>query len=172
MRSGSISILMFMVLLLLQMAVPAVAEAKRNLDLRSCLLVQGQSSYYGKNFRKEKLNTHAANGKRFNPNAMTAASPTLPFGTKVKVTDRETGRAIVVTITDRGPALWTGRVLDLSYGAAKRLGMVQRGVTSVRIERASGACSHLADNVEGAESVPSQDTAEQLQLAMHRMRTT
>lgn len=74
-----------------------------------------------------------ANGERFDKRAMTAAHPTLPFGTKVKVTDQSSGRAVVVRINDRGP-FKPGRVIDLSEAAAQQLGMTGRGLTPVKIE--------------------------------------
>jgi rare lipoprotein A (peptidoglycan hydrolase) len=64
---------------------------------------------------------------------LTAAHKTLPFGTHVRVTDIKTGRSVVVTITDRGP-FTRGRVLDLCTGAARALGMINRGVVYVRAE--------------------------------------
>ena len=69
-----------------------------------------------------------ANGGRYNPHGLTAAHRTLPFGTRVKVTDIATGRSVDVTINDRGPAIWTGRQIDLSLGAAQVLQMQERGV--------------------------------------------
>ena len=74
-----------------------------------------------------------ASGGRFNPDGLTAAHRSLPFGTKVRVTDPKTGRSVVVTINDRGP-FGKGRVIDLSLGAARALGMVDRGVIYVRAE--------------------------------------
>jgi rare lipoprotein A len=64
---------------------------------------------------------------------MTAAHQTLPLGTRVKVTNFENGRSVVVKINDRGPFL-KGRILDLSYGAARRLGMVEEGVVQVGLQ--------------------------------------
>ena len=69
-----------------------------------------------------------ATGGRYNPHGLTAAHRTLPFGTRVKVTDIATGRSVDVTINDRGPAIWTGRQIDLSLGAAQVLQMQERGV--------------------------------------------
>ncbi len=74
-----------------------------------------------------------ASGGRFNPNAMTAAHKTLPFGTKVKVTNKRNGRSVVVTINDRGPFI-RGRVIDLSKGAAKVIQMTGAGVVPVSLE--------------------------------------
>jgi rare lipoprotein A len=74
-----------------------------------------------------------ASGGRFNPDGLTAAHRTLPFGTRVRVTDSKTGRSVIVTINDRGP-FGKGRVIDLSLAAARALGMIDRGVIYVRGE--------------------------------------
>jgi rare lipoprotein A len=74
-----------------------------------------------------------ASGRRFNEYELTAAHRTLPFGSLVKVTDLRNHRSVVVTITDRG-VLFPERVIDLSYGAARELGMVKMGVDPVRLE--------------------------------------
>ncbi len=86
----------------------------------------GKASYY---WQPQPL----ASGGRFNPNAMSAAHKTLPFGTKVRVTRTSTGRSVVVTINDRGPYI-AGRIIDLSRAAAQRLGMTAAGVTAVRVD--------------------------------------
>jgi rare lipoprotein A len=70
-----------------------------------------------------------------NPSAMTAAHRTLPFGTRVKVTNKKNGKSIVVRINDRGPFV-KGRVLDLSKAAANQLGFIQSGHTSVCMAKA------------------------------------
>ncbi len=74
-----------------------------------------------------------ASGARFNPSAMTAAHRSLPFGTKVRVTNRSNGRSVVVTINDRGPFI-RGRVIDLSRGAAQVIGMTGAGLASVSLQ--------------------------------------
>ncbi len=73
-----------------------------------------------------------ASGGRFNPNAMTAAHKTLAFGTKVRVTNRNNGRSVVVTINDRGPYI-KGRIIDLSKAAAGKVGMTGSGVAPVSV---------------------------------------
>ncbi len=88
----------------------------------------GIASWYGPGF-DGKL---TANGERFNRHGMTAAHRTLPFGSILDVTDLDTGRSVRVRVNDRGPYI-QGRVLDLSYGAAKRLGMIQKGTARVEI---------------------------------------
>lgn len=73
-----------------------------------------------------------ANGERFNPGGMTAAHRTLPFGTKVRVTNTRTKRSVVVRINDRGPFI-KGRIIDVSRGAAQQLGMIGQGVASIEM---------------------------------------
>ena len=85
----------------------------------------GMASYY---WEPQAL----ASGGRFNPNAMTAAHKTLPFGTKVRVTNRNNGRSVVVTINDRGPYVG-GRIIDLSKAAASAVGMTASGVAPVSV---------------------------------------
>lgn len=74
-----------------------------------------------------------ASGARFNPSAMTAAHRSLPFGTKVRVTNKRNGRSVVVTINDRGPFI-RGRVIDLSRGAAQVIGMTGAGLAPVSLD--------------------------------------
>lgn len=80
------------------------------------------------------LTSKTASGERMNPSAMTAAHRSLPFGTKLKVTNKRNGKSVVVRVNDRGPFI-RGRVLDLSKGAAGKLGFVGAGHTSVCMER-------------------------------------
>ncbi len=86
------------------------------------------ASYYG---HGERLNTHTASGERFRPEGLTAAHRTLPLGTKLLV--RCGRRSVVVRVNDRGPAAWTGRSIDLSRGAAARLGLIKKGTGRVSI---------------------------------------
>jgi rare lipoprotein A len=74
-----------------------------------------------------------ANGERFKPSDMTAAHRSLPFGTRVRVTRLDTGRSVTVRINDRGPYI-RGRNVDLSRAAAQQLGMLDRGVTKVKLD--------------------------------------
>jgi rare lipoprotein A len=71
-----------------------------------------------------------ASGGKFDPTGMPCAHRTLPLGTHLRVSDPQTGRSVVVTVNDRGPFM-QGRVLDLSLGAARALGMIDRGVMLV-----------------------------------------
>jgi rare lipoprotein A len=90
----------------------------------------GVASYYG----KELSGRRTANGERFNPYGMTAAHRSYAFGTKLRVTNLRNGRAVVVRISDRGPFV-RGRVLDLSLGAAKSIGMIGTGTAKVRFAK-------------------------------------
>jgi rare lipoprotein A len=74
-----------------------------------------------------------ANGEKFDPNELTAAHRTLPFGTRLRVTDVATGQSVTVRINDRGPYI-SGRTVDLSQGAAETLGIVNRGVAKVKVD--------------------------------------
>ncbi|MCV0394951.1 MAG: septal ring lytic transglycosylase RlpA family protein [Rhizobiaceae bacterium] len=82
------------------------------------------------------LTSKTASGERMNPQAMTAAHRSLPFGSKVVVTNQRNGRSVVVRINDRGPFI-RGRVIDLSKAAAQKLGFVRAGHTKICMERAS-----------------------------------
>ena len=77
--------------------------------------------------------TKTASGEKFNTLDMTAAHPTLPFGTKLRVTDVASGRSVTVRVNDRGPYI-RGRVVDVSYSAADALGMVGKGVAKVKLD--------------------------------------
>jgi rare lipoprotein A len=90
---------------------------------------EGMVSWYGAQFHDRPT----ASGERFDLNAMTMAHPTLPFGTKVRVTNLRNGRSVVVRVNDRGPFVGH-RIADLSQAAASFLGMMNRGVAKARIE--------------------------------------
>ena len=94
----------------------------------------GIASWYGPGFHGRKT----ASGGRYNQNAMTAASRTLPLGTKVLVTNLENDRKVKVTINDRGPYV-DDRIIDLSRAAARELRMIKSGTARVRIEVISDA---------------------------------
>ncbi len=87
------------------------------------------ASWYGKKFNGRTT----ASGEKFDMYAMTCAHRTLMFGTKLRVTNPDNNRSVIVRVNDRGPFI-RGRGLDLSYGAAKKIGMVQKGVARVKIE--------------------------------------
>ena len=96
---------------------------------RSAKPLVGTASWYGPGFHGRKT----ASGERFDQDGMTAAHRNLPLGSLVRVTNLENGRKVTVEINDRGPYI-RGRVIDLSRGAARRLGMVQDGLAEVRVE--------------------------------------
>lgn len=91
--------------------------------------VQGMASWYGPGFD----GNYTASGEVFNQNALTAAHPSLPMGTRVRVTNLDTGRMVLVRINDRGP-YHGGRILDLSAGAARIIGVMDSGVAPIRLE--------------------------------------
>jgi rare lipoprotein A len=86
---------------------------------------QGVASFYS--------DTETASGERFDSNELTAAHPSLPFGTRLRVTDVSSGRSVTVKVNDRGPYV-RGRVVDISPSAAEALGMVDKGITNVRLD--------------------------------------
>jgi rare lipoprotein A len=89
----------------------------------------GIASWYGPGFHGKRT----ASGEIYDMYGISAAHKTLPFGTIVKVVDLETGKSVVVRINDRGPFI-EGRIIDLSYGAALELGMVQKGLARVGLK--------------------------------------
>ncbi|MFM7427285.1 MAG: septal ring lytic transglycosylase RlpA family protein, partial [Elainella sp.] len=93
------------------------------------LRISGYASWYGPGFD----GNYSASGEVFNQNALTAAHPSLPFGTQVRVTNVDNGESVVVRINDRGPYAHN-RVIDLSAGAARVIGLIQSGVAPVSLE--------------------------------------
>ncbi len=91
---------------------------------------EGKASWYGKQFHGRKT----ASGERYDMNEMTAAHRTLPIPSYAKVTNLANGKEVIVRINDRGP-FHSNRVMDVSFGAAKKLGMVNTGTARVRIEQ-------------------------------------
>jgi len=112
--------------LVLVASVLAIAMFSVEADAREC----GGASWYGDRFARKRT----ASGARFNPNAMMAAHRSLPFGSRVRVTDRRSGRSVLVRIVDRGPHV-RGRVIDVSRAAARKLGFLRRGTARVCITR-------------------------------------
>ncbi len=107
----------------------AITQRPATMLSRLTRLTSGLASWYG-----EVLQGHTtASGRTFDKEELTAAHRTLPFGSKVKVTDLWNRRSVIVTITDRG-VLNADRVIDLSLAAARELGMVKMGVDPVRLE--------------------------------------
>lgn len=89
---------------------------------------KGKASYYSNSFNGRKT----ASGEKFRNSKLTAAHKTLPFGTKVKVTNLRNGQSVKVRINDRGPFV-AGRIIDLSRKAARRIDMKDEGVGNVEI---------------------------------------
>ena len=110
---------------------------------------QGLASWYGADFHGRRT----ANGERYNMYAMTAAHKTLPLGTQVVVTHRETGRRIRVRVNDRGPFV-AGRIIDLSFAAARALGSAEAGVVPVIVEAVLPAAAFAAAPAPAAPPAP------------------
>ena len=108
---------------------PAVAAPPKAPKTLVVSTSTGEASWYGPGF----FGNRTANGEVFRPGTMTAAHRTLPFGTKVKVTNLRNGRETIVRINDRGP--FSGhRVIDIAHGAAHHLGLVSSGIAQVKLE--------------------------------------
>ncbi len=99
-------------------ALPSMAQIER-----------GVASYYAKSWTGRRT----ANGERLHHDSLTCAHRTLPFGTMLKVTNLSNGKEVVVRVNDRGPFA-RGRIIDLSYGAAREIGMLASGITKVEVE--------------------------------------
>lgn len=117
----------------------ACSHAQRGAQVRAeepapsragALLGEGMASYYGESFRGRPT----ASGEAFDPDALTAAHRTLPFGTCLRVESAATGRSVRVRVNDRGPYA-KGRLIDLSEAAARALDLVRQGVGRVRLFR-------------------------------------
>ena len=89
----------------------------------------GKASYYSNGLNGRRM----SNGERYDRNAFTCAHRTLPFGTRLKITNPRNGKSVIVRVTDRGPFV-RGRVVDLSYAAARELGTLASGVAYVKVE--------------------------------------
>ena len=93
-------------------------------------VLEGKVTYYSDSL----AGNTTANGEIYDPNMLTAAHRTLPFGTVVRVTRKQDGRSVIVRVNDRGPFGDKNRILDLSRAAAERLGMLRAGVVPARVE--------------------------------------
>jgi rare lipoprotein A len=110
---------------------PAVPRSSPTAEARQWKnKVHGVASWYGSVFNGRKT----ASGEIYNMYAMTACHPTLPFGSIVRVVNHSNHRSVVVRITDRGDLIDEGRVIDVSYGAAKKLGMTWAGLAEVDVQ--------------------------------------
>ena len=104
-------------------------------------LQKGKASYYS----KRATGARTASGERLHHDSMTCAHRTYPFGTLLKVTNPNNGSSVVVRVTDRGP-FGHGRIIDLSYGAAKELGMLACGVATVIVEKCGKGVPYLEED--------------------------
>ena len=130
------------------MAAFAMMAAALSVTQADAAAQTGKASYY-------KSGHRTANGERFDPHGYTAAHRTLPFGTKVLVTNVKTGKSVIVRINDRGPFI-KNRIIDVSYGAAKLLGMTGAGVATVKIvplKKSAAAPSAAPAPVAAVEAV-------------------
>jgi rare lipoprotein A len=120
---------------MMKLLIPASAGAMLALlSLPSFAATPGQvqsgiASYYHDSLHGNRT----ASGQIYDKNKLSAAHKTLPLGSRVRVTDKRTGKSIVVRVNDRGPFV-KGRIIDLSRRAAKELGIIQRGITPVKVE--------------------------------------
>ena len=106
------------------------AQSRFNRENRPVKIAQptGKASYYGRAWNGRKT----ASGEIFNTDSLTCAHKTLPFGTMLKVTNKNNGKSVVVRVTDRGPYI-SGRIIDLTLAAAQQIDMVRSGVVNVEI---------------------------------------
>ncbi len=139
---------------------PAVETTAERTTAPGAFYAEGMASYYG----SELAGRRTASGERFNPNELTAAHRTLPLGTRIRVTNPANGQSVVVRVNDRGP-FHGNRILDLSHGAARAIGIALRGTGRVVIdvlERGSGRSRRApAEEKAPAEPAPvaTPDTA-------------
>jgi rare lipoprotein A len=113
--------------------VPVQPTAKKSPAVPVKLPQTGEASYYGAQHQGKQT----ASGTTYDQAALTAAHPSLPFGSKIKVTNLANGKSVEVEITDRGPSAGN-RIIDLSLAAAKALEMIESGTATVRLELPSG----------------------------------
>ena len=116
---GIVAHLSLLCVVLLLSAMPLTAQVQ-----------SGKASYYS----KKMTGARTANGERLHHDSLTCAHKTYPFGTLLKVTNLTNGLEVVVRVTDRGPYR-KGRIVDLSWGAAKAIGMLSQGIAAVRVEK-------------------------------------
>jgi rare lipoprotein A len=105
-------------------------DAESDRSPRVVKTLRGYATFYGAAFAGQRT----ASGRRFDPAEMVAAHRTLPLGTRVRVTNLENGRSVVLRVIDRGPYARRGTIIDVSHGAAKRLRFVRDGRVRVKVE--------------------------------------
>ncbi|OYW13235.1 MAG: hypothetical protein B7X02_02615 [Rhodospirillales bacterium 12-54-5] len=126
---------------------------------------EGLASWYGPGFHGGKT----ANGESFDTHSFTAAHRTLPLPSIVKVTMVSSGKSVYVRLNDRGPYA-KGRIIDLSYGAAKEIGLVAKGTGKVRVEYDLAASQRFADLLAQGRAPDSIDVAEEVLPYAHQAR--
>ncbi len=104
-------------------------DVKKEMKVKKGEVYYFVCSFYGKKFHGKQT----ANGEIFDMNKLTCAHKSLPFGTLLKVTNEDNGNSVVVRVNDRGPFV-QGRDLDLSYAAAKKIGLIGAGVKKLKVE--------------------------------------
>ncbi len=102
---------------------------KEEIDLKKGKIIWMVTSYYGSKFNGKKT----ASGERYNMFDFTCAHKTLPFGTKLRVTNPENKKSVIVRVNDRGPFI-EGRDLDISYAAARKIGLIKYGFKKLKVE--------------------------------------
>lgn len=114
-------------------------------------VIKGKATFYS----KRATGSRTANGERLNNDSLTCAHRTFPFGTMLRVKNPANGRAVVVRVNDRGPFI-RGRIIDLSWRAAKELGIIAQGVAMVEVEKVGrvGKPIIMKDEEEGQERLP------------------
>lgn len=112
-----------------QTAPPTTPEPAARPGSKALLTLEGTASYYADDFHGKQT----SNGEIYNMHDLTAAHRTLPFGSRIRVTNLANNLQVIVRVNDRGPFV-EGRLIDLSLGAAQKLDMVRTGTASVRLE--------------------------------------
>lgn len=106
-----------------------LTDAQKEAEVKENIFQKGIASFYGERWNGRKT----ANGETFNTEKISAAHKTLPFGTKVKVTNLSNDKSVVVVINDRGPYI-KGRIIDLSKAAFRKIEDINKGITKVKLE--------------------------------------
>ena len=149
---------------------PPIAQATPDqLRGRPSLTETGLASWYGPQYNSR----HAADGSVYDQNALTAAHRTLPLGSLVRVTNLTTGQTVVARITDRGPFVH-GRIIDLSVGAAKEIGLYRMGIAKVRVEAFTPSASSPGGSwcVQTGAFQTEQDAKDLKAALLQRYRTS
>lgn len=115
--------------ILLMLAICMLVSACKTASTNHIVSKKGKASYYSNKLAGKKT----ASGEVYRPTKLTAAHKSLPLGTQLKVTNLDNKKTVIVCVNDRGPYT-RGRIIDLSKGAARKLGMLKAGVAKVRIE--------------------------------------